>query len=70
MVVASAEGLNAAIKMALVDMVNWLQTDHGLSKEEAYVIVSSAGDVRIGQVVDPAVTVRVALPKGIFSGRR
>ena len=70
MSVASAEGLNAAIKMALEDMVSWLKTDHGLSGEEAYVLASLAGDVRIGQVVDPAVTVRVAMPKGIFSGRR
>jgi amidase len=70
MSVASAEGLSAAIKIALEDMVNWLQADHGLSGEEAYVLTSLAGDVRIGQVVDPAVTVRVALPKGIFTEGR
>jgi amidase len=70
MSVASAEGLNEAIKMALEDMVSWLQADHSLSGEEAYVLASLAGDVRIGQVVDPAVTVRVAIPKGIFTGRR
>jgi amidase len=67
MSVASAEGLNAAIKLALEDMVDWLQKDRGLSAEEAYVLASLAGDVRIGQVVDPAVTVRVALPKAIFT---
>ena len=70
MSVASAEGLNEAIKMALEDMVNWLHEEHGLSGEDAYVLVSLAGDVRIGQVVDPAVTVRVAIPKGIFTDRR
>jgi amidase len=70
MSVASAEGLNAAIKLALEDMVNWLQADQDLSREEAYVLASLAGDVRIGQVVDPAVTVRVAMPKEIFIGRR
>ncbi len=67
MSVASAEGLNAAIKLALEDMVAWLQDDKGLTAEEAYVLASLAGDVRIGQVVDPAVTVRVALPKAIFT---
>ena len=67
MSVASAEGLNAAIKLALEDMVAWLQKDKGLTAEQAYVLVSLAGDVRIGQVVDPAVTVRVALPKAIFT---
>lgn len=66
MTVASAEKLEEAIKIALQDMVNWLQRDKGLSPEEAYVLVSIAGDVRIGQIVDPAVSVRVAVPKEVF----
>jgi amidase len=66
MTIAPAEGLELAIKTALADMVAWLQSDKGLSAEEAYVLVSLVGDVRIGQVVDPAVTVRVAVPKEVF----
>ena len=66
MSVASAEGLEKAIKLALLDMVSWLQAEHNLSDEEAYVLVSLVGDVRIGQVVDPMVTVRVAVPKDVF----
>jgi len=66
MTVASAEGLEAAIRLALQDMVDWLGQEKYLSPEDAYMLVSIAGDVRIGQVVDPAVTVRVALPKEIF----
>lgn len=66
MTVASAEGLDKAIKLALQDMVAWLQLDKNLSAEDAYVLVSLTGDVRIGQIVDPAVTVRVAMPKEIF----
>lgn len=66
MTVASAEGLEIAIKIALQDMVGWLQKDKGLTAEEAYVLASLSGNVRIGQIVDPAVTVRVALPKDIF----
>lgn len=67
MTLASSDGgLEEAIKVALLDMVSWLQRDKGLSAEEAYVLVSLAGEVRIGQIVDPAVTVRVAVPKAIF----
>jgi amidase len=67
MTLASAEGgLEDAIRLALQDMISWLQRDRGLSQEEAYVLVSIAGDVRIGQIVDPAVTVRVAMPKTVF----
>jgi amidase len=68
MSVASAEGLDSAIMTALGDMVNWLQSEKGLSAEEAYVLVSLAGNVRIGQIVDPVVTVRIALPKEVFAG--
>ena len=66
MCVASAEGLEQAIKLALQDMVAWLQAEKNLAGEEAYVLVSLVGNVRIGQIVDPAVTVRVAVPKNVF----
>jgi amidase len=69
MCVASAEGLDNAIRLALQDMVEWLQMDKRLTAEEAYVLASIAGDVRIGQLVDPAVTVRVAVKKNIFVDR-
>ncbi len=66
MCVASAEGLEQAIKLALQDMVDWLKMEKNLSGEEAYVLVSLVGSVRIGQIVDPAVTVRVTMPKKVF----
>jgi amidase len=66
MCVASAEGLENAIKLALQDTVEWLQVEHHMKAEEAYVLTSLVGDVRIGQVVDPMVTVRVAVPKAVF----
>jgi len=66
MCVASAEGLEQAIKLALQDMVDWLKMEKNLSGEEAYVLVSLVGSVRIGQIVDPAVTVRVTVPKDVF----
>ena len=66
MCVASAEGLEQAIKLALQDMVDWLKMEKNLSGEEAYVLVSLVGSVRIGQIVDPAVTVRVTVPKEVF----
>ncbi len=66
MFVASAEGLDNAIKLALQEAVLWLEASHQMKAEEAYVLVSLVGDVRIGQVVDPMVTVRVAIPKSVF----
>ncbi|MCX6033872.1 MAG: acetamidase/formamidase family protein [Chloroflexi bacterium] len=66
MTIASAESLDLAIKTSLLDMVDWLIEEKNLTAEEAYVLISITGDVRIGQIVDPAVTLRVALHKYIF----
>ena len=66
MCVASADGLENAIKLALQDMLDWLHKDKNLGIEEAYVLVSLVGNIRISQVVDPLVTVRVAVPKNVF----
>jgi amidase len=64
MCVASAEGLDLAIKTSLGDMVNWLQSEKGLSAEEAYVLVSLAGDVRIGQIVRSSSDSAYCSPQG------
>jgi acetamidase/formamidase len=48
MCVASAEDLEHTIKLALQDMVDWMQGDKHLSAEEVYVLVSLVGCVRIG----------------------
>lgn len=66
MTAASAETLDLAIRFAMQDMVDWLVAEKDLSAEEAYVLISLSGDVRIGQIVDPAVSVRVAVPKEVF----
>ncbi len=64
--VASAEGIENAIKLALQDTIDWLSANFSLNADEAYMLTSLVGDVRIGQVVDPMVTVRVAIPKNSF----
>ena len=37
---------------AVRDTIGWLVTDHGLSREDAYILCSLAGDLRISQIVD------------------
>jgi amidase len=66
MTVGIDESLDEAIRLSLLDMVSWLSDMHGLSREEAYVLISLAGDVRIGQIVDPQASVRTVVPKNIF----
>jgi acetamidase/formamidase len=67
MVVAYGRSLDQATRRAISDMVDYLAEHQGLSRHEAYGLLSLAGDVRVNQIVDfPHLGVRVAIPKGIF----
>jgi len=62
-VVASAETLEGACKLATEDMIAILMKAHGMSWRDAYMLVSLAGFLRISQVVDPLMTVRLAMSR-------
>ena len=64
---ATDPDLKVATTAAIQEMVDFLAANKGLTKHEAYQLVSIAGDVAITQLVDrPVVGVHVKLPKGIF----
>ena len=60
------EGARIAVRAA----IDWLEAEHGLSRREAYVLCSLAGDLKIFEVVDAGVwNVGFTLPLAIFDGR-
>ncbi len=62
-----SEDLTLAARNALIDMVDYLVANHGLTREQAYVVASVAADLRIGQLVDvPNYLVSAVLPLTIF----
>jgi acetamidase/formamidase len=64
---ASDPDLTIATKTAIQEMIDFLAASKGLSKHQAYQLVSIAGDVAITQLVDkPVVGVHVKLPKSLF----
>jgi acetamidase/formamidase len=64
---ASDEDLKAATTIAIQEMIDFLAATRGLTKHEAYQLVSIAGNVAITQLVDkPVYGVHVKMPKGIF----
>ncbi len=66
---AHATSLEAAAKQAVRYMIDYLMAEHGLSRQEAYVLCSLAGDLRIAEVVDmPNYWVAMHMPKSVFSG--
>ena len=60
------ESLEVATRIAINEMMDFLRTQKGLSREEAYILASDAVDLRITQLVDGKKGVHALLPKGIF----
>ena len=61
------EDLTLAARNALIDMIAYIEREHGLSKEQAYILSSVAVDLTIGQVVDvPNYTVSAILDLEVF----
>ena len=64
------EDLTLAARNALIEMIDYLVREKGLTREQAYILCSVAVDLRIGQVVDvPNYTVSAILPLTVFEGR-
>jgi acetamidase/formamidase len=64
---AADPDLKVATSTAIQEMVDFLAGTRGLSKHEAYQLVSIAGNVAVTQLVDrPNVGVHVKVPKSIF----
>ena len=47
-----SEDLAVAARHALVQMIDYIVAEHGLTREQAYILCSVAVDLRVGQVVD------------------
>lgn len=58
--------LTAATKQAIEEMVNFLAATKGMTKEDAYQLISVAGNVHDTELVDQNLGVHVLMPKAIF----
>jgi formamidase len=61
--------LGAATRRALVEMLGWLEAEHGLSRVQAIALMSVAVELRLSQVVDlPNPLVSAVMPLDVFDG--
>ncbi len=66
-----SEDLTLAARDALLQMVDWIHANKGLSREQGYILSSVAVDLRIGNVVDvPNYAVSAILDLGVFDRHR
>lgn len=63
------EDLTAATRKAVREMVAFLVSAKGLSRDDAYMLTSVAGDLHITEIVDRNKGVHVIMPKAVFGGR-
>jgi amidase len=66
MALASGNTLEAAVRLAVRDTVDLLVAEKDLTEDEAYLLITVKGDIEICQVVDPLMTVRVAMDRDFF----
>jgi acetamidase/formamidase len=59
-----------ATKTAVREAIAFLQAERGLSRDDAYMLASTACDVEVTQLVDGNVGAHVMIPKAIFTGAR
>jgi amidase len=66
MVAGSVRPLIDALRIAYVELIEWLVADYGFDKLDAFQIASQAGVVRVANVVDPNYTVIAKFPKKLL----
>jgi formamidase len=63
-----SEDLTLATRNALVQIIDYMVAERGLTRPQAYVVAAAAVDLRIGQLVDvPNYMVSAILPLNIFT---
>ncbi len=63
-----SEDLTLAARHALIQMIDYIEREHGLTREQAYILASVAVDLRVGQVVDvPNYVVTAVLKEDVFT---
>jgi acetamidase/formamidase len=66
MVAGSVRPLIDALRIAYVELIDWLVAEYGFEKMEAYQVASQVGVVRVANVVDPNYTVIAKFPKRLL----
>ncbi len=70
MVAGSIRPLGDALRIAYVELIQWLVDDYGFDKMEAYQVVSQATTARIANMVDPNHTVIARFPKSALPPKK
>jgi acetamidase/formamidase len=60
------EDLDQAAKMAIKNMLEFIVETKGLSRDDAYMLMSATMDLHVTEVVDVVKGVHAMMPKAVF----
>lgn len=63
MSIGSARPLEDAARVAYRDLIRWMAADYGFTEMDAYMLLTQAGRVRLGNMVDPKYTMGASIKK-------
>ncbi len=63
MTIGSARPLEDAARIAYRELVRWMSADYGFDEIDAYMLLSQAGRIRLGNMVDPKYTMGASVLK-------
>lgn len=67
MTIGSARPLEDAARIAYRELIYWMSEDYDFDKFEAYFLLTQAGRVRLGNMVDPNYTVGARISKSLLT---
>ena len=70
MVVGSARPMEDAARIAYADLINWLEQDYGFDRLDAYQLLTQAGGLYVGNMVDTNYSLVAKCAKRYLEGRR
>ena len=63
MAIGSTRPMEDAARIAYRELIRWLVADYGFEEAEAYFLLTQAGRVRVGNMVDPKYTLGASILK-------
>jgi acetamidase/formamidase len=67
MTIGSTRPMEDAARIAYRELTRWLVADYGFDEVEAYFLLTQAGRVRLGNMVDPKYTLGASLLKSYLA---
>ena len=66
MTIGSARPMEDAARIAYRELVRWMAADYGFDEIDAYMLLTQAGRVRLGNMVDPKYTLGASIKKSFL----